>query len=153
MIRTSIIRETTNITFQLFSRNILTIFRNDTIRCKLFYAFCNRYIMSSLICLILLSTFTFTHAPIVQLLISATSSHMSIIYLIASFLGDLTLHKVHLPIRLVIACLSVPIFMLEISLILFVLMWIYVRPWLVLFVLLAYFYNNICSWFKRPYKM
>ena len=121
-INTTRIRETTNITFQLFSRNILTIFRNDTIRCKLFYAFCNRYIMSSLICLILLSTFTFTHAPIVQLLISATSSHMSIIYLIASFLGDLTLHKVHLPIRLVISCLSLPISTVGIPHILFAFM-------------------------------
>ena len=134
MIRTSIerdvleIRETTNITFQLFSRNILTIFRNSTIRCKLCYAFCNRYIMSSLICLILLSTFSFTHAPIVQLLISATSSLMSTIYLIASFLGDLTLHKVHLPIHLVISCLSLPISMAKISLLSFALMWIYVSP-------------------------
>ena len=129
MIRTSIeIRETTNITFQLFSRNILTIFRNSTIRCKLCYAFCNRYIMSSLICLILLSTFTFTHAPITRLRISATSSHMSTIYLIASFLGDLTLHKAHLPNRLVISCLSLPISMVEISLLLFALMKIYVSP-------------------------
>ena len=86
----------------------------------MFHAFCNRYIMSSLICLILLSTNTFTHVPITQLLISATSSHMSIIYLIASFLGDLTLHKIHLPTHLVISCLSLPIYMVQISLILFV---------------------------------
>ena len=114
-------KKTISITLKLFSRNILTIFCNDTFLCKLFYAFCNRYIMSSLICLILLSTFTFTHAPIIQLLISATSSLMSTIYLIASFLGDLTLHKVHLTIRLAISCLSLPISMVEISLILFAL--------------------------------
>ena len=110
------IQNTTSITFQLFARNIRTIFCNDTIRCKLFHAFCNRYIMSSLICLILLSTFTFTHASIIQLLISATSSLMSTIYLIALFLGDLTLHTIHLPIRLVISCLSLPISMAKIYL-------------------------------------
>ena len=113
------IQNTTSITFQLFARNIRTIFCNDTIRCKLFHAFCNRYIMSSLICLILLSTFTFTHASIIQLLISATSSLMSTIYLNALFLGGLTLHKVHLPIRLVISCLSLPISLVEISLLSF----------------------------------
>ena len=145
-------KKTISITLKLFSRNILTIFCNDTFLCKLFYAFCNRYIMSSLICLILLSTFTFTHAPIIQLLISATSSLMSTIYLIASFLGDLTLHKVHLTIRLVISCLSLPISMAKVYLPSFALMWIFVSPWLVLSSLLAYFYNNMWYWYKDHTK-